>query len=332
MPSSKLVYHGINYVFPTYKASGNDNVIATGQNINFPRGKYFSVNILAAAESGLTTGNFTATYADGSISEATVLVQSWWNGAPTGGDFIFPYHYTSNSINWNRSMIFEASASLDASKEMVSLTLPDVTGGSANAPKGGAITNRLHIFSLSLLPASSGKKQNATELEVQYARTTQKWITGSNKVQIVEVVVNNIGAGWIKKGSYVEVSISSPGLRTVHPGVIKRLRPGDQARVEVGVVNQAGVSAGSTGQATVILSGPTVKATHSFSATFGIEEYQPTYESIYTHESPSWYSGAKYGIFIHWGPYAVPGWGNSGSHESYAEWYAFHSARAIHSN
>jgi alpha-L-fucosidase len=47
---------------------------------------------------------------------------------------------------------------------------------------------------------------------------------------------------------------------------------------------------------------------------------KPTYESIYTHGSPSWYNNAKYGIFIHWGIYAVPGWGNVGKNETYAEW------------
>lgn len=33
------------------------------------------------------------------------------------------------------------------------------------------------------------------------------------------------------------------------------------------------------------------------------------------------YNGAKYGIFIHWGVYAVPAWGNTGKNEGYAEWY-----------
>ncbi|RYF46200.1 MAG: hypothetical protein EOO38_14580 [Cytophagaceae bacterium] len=32
------------------------------------------------------------------------------------------------------------------------------------------------------------------------------------------------------------------------------------------------------------------------------------------------FDDGKYGIFIHWGVYAVPAWGNSGKNESYAEW------------
>ncbi len=40
--------------------------------------------------------------------------------------------------------------------------------------------------------------------------------------------------------------------------------------------------------------------------------YQPTTESLRKHQPPQWFEDAKFGIFIHWGPYAVP---------AYHEWY-----------
>ncbi len=40
--------------------------------------------------------------------------------------------------------------------------------------------------------------------------------------------------------------------------------------------------------------------------------YQPTTQSLRSHKAPQWYEDAKFGIFIHWGPYAVP---------AYHEWY-----------
>lgn len=46
--------------------------------------------------------------------------------------------------------------------------------------------------------------------------------------------------------------------------------------------------------------------------------YEPTWESLEQHEVPDWYHDAKLGIFIHWGAYSVPGWGEVGE---YAEWY-----------
>ncbi|HEY2472051.1 MAG TPA: alpha-L-fucosidase [Terracidiphilus sp.] len=61
--------------------------------------------------------------------------------------------------------------------------------------------------------------------------------------------------------------------------------------------------------------------------------YQPTLESLDQHPLPQWYTGAKLGIFIHWGLYSVPGWApvNHPDHDfssndyikydPYAEWY-----------
>jgi alpha-L-fucosidase len=40
--------------------------------------------------------------------------------------------------------------------------------------------------------------------------------------------------------------------------------------------------------------------------------YEPTRESLETHHIPDWFRDAKFGIFIHWGVYAVP---------AYHEWY-----------
>ena len=40
--------------------------------------------------------------------------------------------------------------------------------------------------------------------------------------------------------------------------------------------------------------------------------YQPTSESLRAHKVPQWFEDAKFGIFIHWGVYAVP---------AYHEWY-----------
>ncbi len=43
------------------------------------------------------------------------------------------------------------------------------------------------------------------------------------------------------------------------------------------------------------------------------QDYQPTWESLDKRPVPAWFGQDKFGIFIHWGVYAVPGFGN--------EWY-----------
>ena len=40
---------------------------------------------------------------------------------------------------------------------------------------------------------------------------------------------------------------------------------------------------------------------------FSQQTYQPNWESIDERENPQWFSNAKFGIFIHWGLYSVPG-------------------------
>ncbi len=48
------------------------------------------------------------------------------------------------------------------------------------------------------------------------------------------------------------------------------------------------------------------------------QSYQPSWESLDKRSVPSWFNDAKFGIFIHWGVYAVPGYTTKGN---YAEWY-----------
>lgn len=48
------------------------------------------------------------------------------------------------------------------------------------------------------------------------------------------------------------------------------------------------------------------------------QTYSPTWESLESRPVPQWFKDAKFGIFIHWGVYAVPGWSSKGN---YSEWY-----------
>lgn len=318
LPQTNFTYSGVNYIFPQYNKSGNDNVLAQGQTITPPKGRYCSIHMLAAAETAIATGMVNATYADNTTTSGQVLIDPFWAWPyPYGGDIIFPYYLSNSSIDYNRSMIFQTINWLDSTKDISSIQLPNVTAGSANGPGGATQETRLHIFAVSLVPASG----SGIDLDVQYARSTNMWLEGTNKTQIVEVKVNSVGDQWVLANNSVKVTVSASGLTTVTPGIINRLRPGDQAIVQVGVVNANGTAPGTTGEATVHITGSGVQASSTFNATFGIMDYEATYDSIYSHESPPWFTNGKFGIFIHWGVYAVPGWGNVGDKEQYAEWY-----------
>ncbi|KAK3700557.1 hypothetical protein LTR37_015885 [Vermiconidia calcicola] len=318
LPPANFTYSGVNFVFPQYKESGDDNVLAQGQTIQPPKGRYFSVHMLAAAETAIATGFVNATFSDGTTTSSPVLVDPFWDWPyPYGGDLIFPHYLTNSSVDYNRSMIFQSINWLDSTKELVSLQLPNVTAGASTGVGGEVEETRLHIFAVSMVPATG----SGIDLEVQFARSTRMWMEGTNKTQIVEVRVNNMGDQWVLADDSVKVTVSASRLRTVVPAVINRLRPGDQAILHVGVKNTEGVAAGTTGPATVRVEGEGVQTSYTFDAMYGVPLYEPTFESIYSHEAPMWYTSAKYGIFIHWGLYSVPGWGNKGDRESYAEWY-----------
>lgn len=53
--------------------------------------------------------------------------------------------------------------------------------------------------------------------------------------------------------------------------------------------------------------------------------YQPTWESLDGHASPEWFDDAKFGMFLDWGLYSVPGWGrpNPDGGPTYPDWYVW---------
>ena len=44
------------------------------------------------------------------------------------------------------------------------------------------------------------------------------------------------------------------------------------------------------------------------------EKYEANWESLDKRPTPQWWVDAKFGIFIHWGVYAVPAWSVRGQY------------------
>lgn len=61
----------------------------------------------------------------------------------------------------------------------------------------------------------------------------------------------------------------------------------------------------------------------AFQGVIAQTQYTPTWESIDSRPTPSWFEDAKFGIFIHWGLFSVPAWGptDASVYDKYAEWY-----------
>ncbi|KAF3019828.1 hypothetical protein E8E14_013034 [Neopestalotiopsis sp. 37M] len=308
-PGANLTFGGVFYEFQENQTY--DNFVSQGQDLSFPAGQYSSINFFASAESSPTEGQITISYRNESEVLADVSVPPWWQWVfPPGGDIVLPFYFTNESANYNKSHIYQRTIWLDSSKELMGLRMPDSDAG-----------NRLHVFAATLTPVSSSANGTGTQLEVVYARSTKKYAEVAT-TQIYEVTISNVdGQAWVTANDSVQVTIESEGVVTTKAGIINRLRPGDRVIVQVEVENKPGVEVGTVGVATARLTSGAVNVTHDFEATFGIAPYESTYESIFSHESPDWFNNAKFGIFIHWGLYSIPAWGNTGSNETYAEWY-----------
>lgn len=300
---------GISYLFPGYNPDPKaaDNVICAGQTISVdPSDSYFSASVLLVSDVRSTTisGNLTFLYTDNTTSTAEVRAHAfWWFLAIRRGEISYPYFFTHNGTNHNASHIYERYAPIEGGKTLSGIRLPNTT----NSTSG-----RLHVFSISLWEASD------EGLEVQAIRPTQNLDEGGN--QIVEIVANHAGTKCL---SNIRASIEANGVETVEPTVVKRFCPGDQKRIQVSVEGE------SSGQATAHLrySGHDRVSKTLDDVNIGVQEWTDDSTSLTKHEVPQWYDGAKFGIFIHWGPYSVPSWGNSTPYESYAEWFWWYSTR-----
>ncbi|KAI1853770.1 hypothetical protein JX265_003896 [Neoarthrinium moseri] len=297
---------GIVYSLAGYTGPDKpDNIVCSGETINVPPGSYFSASFLVAADliDSSVSANATLTYTDNSTSVFELRSLNWFSFLTINrGEVIFPSRYTEDGVNHNGSHIFERVTSLAAGKQLSSITLPDTT----NVTEG-----RLHVFSVSLW-------QGSASLEVQTVRPTQKWL--EDGVQAVEVTLNNAGSQCVSGD--LAVSITGDCIETKNPGKLRRLCPGDQKTVTVGV---AGSSNGSTTADVIIDDGKTQQRFAVDGLEFGFLTWSSDLDVLAKHESPEWFDDAKYGIFIHWGPYAVTGWGNSTPYESYAEWFWWYS-------
>ncbi|KAG8679466.1 hypothetical protein FRC08_016965, partial [Ceratobasidium sp. 394] len=151
-----------------------------------------------------------------------------------------------------------------------------------------------------------------------------------------------------------EVLVRGRGVRTTSPGKVFRLMPGDDVRVDVDVTfEKTSEGLAKWIDATLDVFGipnsildvfgtlrreievevlvvptssntPLVKSTGwdldlSYSSDSGTgHAWEATRESLERHETPRWWNNAKFGIFIHWGIFSVPGWVPKGYYE---EWY-----------
>jgi alpha-L-fucosidase len=309
LPSGTTTVAGVPYLLGSGGAGAKNNVVALGQEIALPRGRYFSALLLVAASYGTASGAATVRYADGGTTHATLTAPDWYSGG--AGAVGAPYRYGPNGkVDDHPVGIFSAEVWVDATRDAVALTLP-----TTHAPVSG--TSSMHVFALTLQPVAVGRA-----VVVRGSRSTTSML-GDGGPQAVEATVVNAGSVWLTAADAVAVHVDVAGARTVRPAQVRSLAPGEQARVRIGIDRSPGVAPGTAATGRVVAArGRDGIAAEQVPLTLGMPDYQPTDASLSTHQAPYWFDDAKFGIFIHWGVYSVPAWGPVG--KEYAEWYWDH--------
>ncbi|KAJ7829228.1 glycoside hydrolase family 29 protein [Mycena leptocephala] len=347
LPPGPWVYDGITYDFPSTWGTANDNVVANGQILALETPTY--VHELHMVYSGDASGsahefvaNFILNFADNSTQQLQLYAKNWWRWPILNyGVIRTPYSFTSagTSKNFNSSQIYQWSTALPSEQPLASITLPALN-----------TAHRLHLFAMAMSP--SGAVTPGPALAIRRARFTTRWdVVHGVHAQAVEVTLANMlpsssfasfasssnPSNTTDKSNPASVSITSahtieltgPGLTTRAMGVVRRLVPGDQARVDVFISNDNSNS-NTKGTATVIVRDPqgrVVLSSPGWAVQGLVETWTAEREVLERHETPTWWNGAKFGIFIHWGVYSVPAWiltPASGPPKMYAEWYDFY--------
>ena len=145
-PGAPIVHDGLTFTWPNTQIGQNDNVVASGQTIDYS-GSGSTLGFLGASTWGPSTGSGTITYTDGSTQPFTIGFGDWANGTPpTGGDVAIRAAYGNqpgNKTGWQTTIDY-FPVSLDPAKTVRSITLPP---GNA-VPQGG--TPAMHIFGISI--------------------------------------------------------------------------------------------------------------------------------------------------------------------------------------
>ncbi|EPQ55247.1 glycoside hydrolase [Gloeophyllum trabeum ATCC 11539] len=262
-----------------------------------------------------TPKTFTLTFVDNSTEVIQMSAKSWQRWPIINSGVInTPYSFINGTStkNTNTTSIFQWSASIPSRSALESIVLaPDDVPGL-----------RLHVFAISVTASATLSDTSAGPiLSVRRARSSTRWeLVNNTRAQAIQVTVANLlpisaFSTNTSINSPYTIEITGASVETVVPGKIRRLIASDQVSADVLVI------ANSTSNATVSVKdeqGTLVGTSDGWPLTPLPTEWTTDPELLSTHETPTWYNQAKYGIFVHWGVYSVPAWAPP---TTYAEWY-----------
>lgn len=156
-------------------------------------------------------------------------------------------------------------------------------------------------------------------------------------MQIVELVIANTHTtNYLTLADTLTFSIESTYVKIVYSDKVYRIEPGGNIVIQLGVKNLPGITPGTTGSATFVLTygagyGTAITTKKTITGKCGFGDYTADTTSLAHHWNPDWFHQVKFGIFIHWGIYSAPAYGDVAPNEDYAEWYWKRQNDGMHS-
>ncbi|KAF7323777.1 Glycoside hydrolase [Mycena kentingensis (nom. inval.)] len=312
LPTGTFEYDGLPFALPSSWSGTHDNVLADSQVLRLEKPTFaHELHFLYSGDgnNGPVISTFTLQFADGSTSKVNVEAKNWYNFFLFRGAIITPYHFERSGTNFNSTNLYQWSTAVPSESPLESIVFPPRTN-----------STRMHVFALSL---SQSVTSSRPALSVRRARFSQRWeLLADKRAQVVEVTLANLlPASSLSSSTALNAAhtleIVGAGIKTVKHGIVNRLVPADQARIDVLITG-----ARQNGTAVVQIrdsNGKVVGISPEFKTSALVDEYTPDQASLAVHETPTWFNSAKYGIFIHWGVYSKPAF--APPLVTYAEWY-----------
>jgi hypothetical protein len=143
-PGTLFTSHGTTFTWPTASPGNPDNALAAAQTVGLI-GSSPTLGFLVTSTYP-ASGTGTVNYSDGTTQSYTLSVPNWEGTPPDGADPVItlPYRNGPNGRDDRQVHVYYAGVSLDASKTVKSVQLPNVGG------EVGVNVPALHVFAVAL--------------------------------------------------------------------------------------------------------------------------------------------------------------------------------------
>src|SRR5690606_1725430 len=119
---------GVDFRLGSLSPGEENNVVAGGQSVEVPRGRYDALYILAATTNGTYAGDWTFRYAEGAPGSASVRFSDWCAG-PGDREAVairsaFRYFQDGGLARDCTPMLYVRAVPLDAGRDLTAIVVP----------------------------------------------------------------------------------------------------------------------------------------------------------------------------------------------------------------